>query len=141
VTHTRLPRYVRGRLGMIESLHGCHVFPDTNGGPSLGRAQQVDGVCGTTTSKPCSIAADRPNALRASRRAFASVTTFGAHSTRGKIRNGSILCGSTRAICGGPTQTETLAYRWMHGSHIWSRLSKPPKAYCASLRTHLCRKG
>ena len=29
-THTRLPRYVRGRAGMIESLHGCHVFPDTN---------------------------------------------------------------------------------------------------------------
>jgi nitrile hydratase len=29
-THTRLPRYVRGRTGMIESVHGCHVFPDTN---------------------------------------------------------------------------------------------------------------
>jgi nitrile hydratase subunit beta len=29
-THTRLPRYVRGHLGMIESLHGCHVFPDSN---------------------------------------------------------------------------------------------------------------
>jgi nitrile hydratase len=27
-THTRLPRYVRGRLGRIERLHGCHVFPD-----------------------------------------------------------------------------------------------------------------
>ena len=29
-THTRLPRYVRGHLGTIESVHGCHVFPDTN---------------------------------------------------------------------------------------------------------------
>jgi nitrile hydratase subunit beta len=29
-THTRLPRYVRGRPGIIERLHGCHVFPDTN---------------------------------------------------------------------------------------------------------------
>ena len=29
-THTRLPRYVRGRNGIIERLHGCHVFPDTN---------------------------------------------------------------------------------------------------------------
>lgn len=29
-THTRLPRYVRGHLGTIELLHGCHVFPDTN---------------------------------------------------------------------------------------------------------------
>jgi nitrile hydratase subunit beta len=29
-THTRLPRYVRGHIGMIERLNGCHVFPDTN---------------------------------------------------------------------------------------------------------------
>jgi nitrile hydratase len=29
-THTRLPRYVRGRIGTIESAHGCHVFPDAN---------------------------------------------------------------------------------------------------------------
>ena len=28
-THTRLPRYVRGHVGVVESLHGCHVFPDT----------------------------------------------------------------------------------------------------------------
>lgn len=26
--HTRLPRYVRGRTGVIERLHGAHVFPD-----------------------------------------------------------------------------------------------------------------
>ena len=29
-THTRLPRYVRGHLGVIERVHGCHVFPDSN---------------------------------------------------------------------------------------------------------------
>jgi nitrile hydratase beta subunit len=29
-THTRLPRYVRGHVGVIERIHGCHVFPDTN---------------------------------------------------------------------------------------------------------------
>jgi nitrile hydratase len=29
-THTRLPRYVRGRPGTIERLCGCHVFPDMN---------------------------------------------------------------------------------------------------------------
>jgi nitrile hydratase beta subunit len=29
VTHTRLPRYVRGHIGVVERLHGCHVFPDT----------------------------------------------------------------------------------------------------------------
>ncbi len=30
MTHTRLPRYVRGHLGIIERLIGCHVFPDSN---------------------------------------------------------------------------------------------------------------
>jgi nitrile hydratase len=28
-THTRLPRYARGRCGTIECVRGCHVFPDT----------------------------------------------------------------------------------------------------------------
>jgi nitrile hydratase len=28
-THTRLPRYARGHVGMVERLHGCHAFPDT----------------------------------------------------------------------------------------------------------------
>jgi len=29
VTHTRLPRYVRGHVGVVERSHDCHVFPDT----------------------------------------------------------------------------------------------------------------
>jgi nitrile hydratase len=28
--HTRLPRYVRGRVGVIERSHGAHVFPDVH---------------------------------------------------------------------------------------------------------------
>jgi nitrile hydratase subunit beta len=28
-THTRLPRYARDRVGIIEAIRGCHVFPDT----------------------------------------------------------------------------------------------------------------
>ena len=28
--HTRLPRYARGRIGVIARLHGTHCFPDTN---------------------------------------------------------------------------------------------------------------
>ncbi len=28
-THTRLPRYARGKIGTIEAIRGCHVFPDT----------------------------------------------------------------------------------------------------------------
>ena len=28
-THTRLPRYARGHVGVVESVRGCHVFPDS----------------------------------------------------------------------------------------------------------------
>jgi len=36
-THTRLPRYCRGRRGRIVSVHGAHVFPDTN---AIGQGEQ-----------------------------------------------------------------------------------------------------
>ncbi len=29
-THTRAPRYIRGHVGEIISVHGAHVFPDSN---------------------------------------------------------------------------------------------------------------
>ena len=29
-THTRLPRYVRGRVGIVDAVRGCHVYPDRN---------------------------------------------------------------------------------------------------------------
>ena len=28
-THTRLPRYARGKTGVVEAIRGCHVYPDT----------------------------------------------------------------------------------------------------------------
>jgi nitrile hydratase beta subunit len=28
-SHTRLPHYVRGHVGKVEAIRGCHVFPDT----------------------------------------------------------------------------------------------------------------
>ena len=28
-THTRLPRYARGHVGVVERLHGSHIFPDS----------------------------------------------------------------------------------------------------------------
>jgi nitrile hydratase subunit beta len=28
-THTRLPRYARGRTSVVEAVRGCHVYPDT----------------------------------------------------------------------------------------------------------------
>ena len=39
IGHTRLPRYVRGRVGVIERHHGAHVFPDSNA-HFLGEAPQ-----------------------------------------------------------------------------------------------------
>ena len=38
-THTRLPRYARGKIGVIEAVQGFHVFPDTNA-HGLGEAPQ-----------------------------------------------------------------------------------------------------
>ena len=29
-THTRLPRYARGKFGIVEAVHGAHVFPDSH---------------------------------------------------------------------------------------------------------------
>lgn len=28
-THTRLPRYARGKTGTVEAVRGCHVYPDS----------------------------------------------------------------------------------------------------------------
>lgn len=28
-THTRLPRYARDKVGVVEAIRGCHVYPDT----------------------------------------------------------------------------------------------------------------
>ena len=45
-THTRLPRYVRGHVGVVERVHGCHVFPDT---AASARARTLNGstLCGS----------------------------------------------------------------------------------------------
>jgi nitrile hydratase len=37
--HTRLPAYARGKLGVIDRVHGTHVFPDTNS-QGLGESPQ-----------------------------------------------------------------------------------------------------
>jgi len=37
--HTRLPAYARGKVGIVERVHGAHVFPDTNA-RSLGETPQ-----------------------------------------------------------------------------------------------------
>jgi len=30
IGHTRLPRYARGRIGIVDRIHSAHVFPDSN---------------------------------------------------------------------------------------------------------------
>jgi nitrile hydratase beta subunit len=45
--HTRLPRYVRGRVGMIERLHGAHVWPDAH---AHGRGEQPHHLYGVAFS-------------------------------------------------------------------------------------------
>ena len=37
--HTRLPGYARGKAGVIEKIHGAHVFPDSNA-HGMGEAPQ-----------------------------------------------------------------------------------------------------
>lgn len=39
--HTRLPRYVRGKRGVVDRLHGAYVLPDQN---ALGRGQHLEHV-------------------------------------------------------------------------------------------------
>lgn len=39
--HTRLPRYVRGKAGVIETDHGVFVFPDTSAHGQGERPQRV----------------------------------------------------------------------------------------------------
>lgn len=44
-THTRLPRYIRGKLGQIVTIHGCHVFPDSNSKAEGENPQWLYSVC------------------------------------------------------------------------------------------------
>jgi nitrile hydratase beta subunit len=45
VGHTRLPRYVRGKLGTIHSVHGVFVFPDSNAHFKGENPQYLYSVC------------------------------------------------------------------------------------------------
>ena len=49
IGHTRLPRYVRGRLGVVERDHGVHVFPDAN---AHGLGEQPARLYGITFAAP-----------------------------------------------------------------------------------------
>jgi len=40
--HTRLPRYARGRIGVVELVHGAYVFPDAN---AHGQGERPEWLC------------------------------------------------------------------------------------------------
>lgn len=44
ITYTRLPRYVRGKVGTIAKVHGVYVFPDTVGQRLATKPQYVYSV-------------------------------------------------------------------------------------------------
>jgi nitrile hydratase len=44
-TYTRLPRYVRGKVGTVVKDHGIYVFPDTLGQRLSDKPQHVYSVC------------------------------------------------------------------------------------------------
>lgn len=44
VTHTRLPRYVRGKVGVVTRDHGVFAFPDTSVGGTHSDPQHVYSV-------------------------------------------------------------------------------------------------
>lgn len=45
--HTRMPRYCRGKLGVIERDHGTYVFPDSHAASGEERPQRCYAVCFT----------------------------------------------------------------------------------------------
>ena len=44
VKYTRLPRYVRGKIGIVQMNHGVFVFPDTNAEGKEEKPQNVYSV-------------------------------------------------------------------------------------------------
>lgn len=58
-THTRLPGYVRGRVGTVVARHGVHVFPDSNAQLLGEDPQHLYGVRFTATSLWGDDASDR----------------------------------------------------------------------------------
>lgn len=46
-SHTRIPRYARGKTGIIERVHGFHVFPDSNARGDGENPQWLYKVCFT----------------------------------------------------------------------------------------------
>ena len=74
-THTRLPRYVRGHVGVIELIHGAHVFPDTN---AIGQGEQPQWLYTVRFEGPELWGADSDPTLSVSVDAWESYLEFAA---------------------------------------------------------------
>ena len=66
-THTRLPRYARDKVGTIERIHGCHVYPDSS---ALGRGDDPQWLYTVVISGRELWGADGDPALKVSIEAF-----------------------------------------------------------------------
>jgi nitrile hydratase subunit beta len=68
-THTRLPRYARGHVGVIERIQGCHVFPDVS---ARGESEQAQWLYTVTFDGRELWGADADATLKVSIEAFES---------------------------------------------------------------------
>ena len=75
ITHTRLPRYARGRVGVVERVQGCHVFADSvaigarrESAMALHRRSSTAGNCGARAAIRRSRSRSRRSSLIWSRR-------------------------------------------------------------------------
>jgi nitrile hydratase beta subunit len=59
--HTRLPAYARGRCGVVERVHGCHVFADAH---AQGLGEQPQWLYGVVFDGTTLWGADAPPGLR-----------------------------------------------------------------------------
>ena len=67
-THTRLPRYARGKVGTVELIHGCHVYPGFGRDRARrGSAVALHGACSTAAR---SVGPDADPTLKVSIDAF-----------------------------------------------------------------------
>lgn len=48
-SHTRLPNYIRGRVGVVARIHGAHVYPDSNALTKEEEPQWLYNVCFEST--------------------------------------------------------------------------------------------
>jgi nitrile hydratase len=68
-THTRLPRYTRGHVGIVERVQGCHVFPDVS---AQGESEQAQWLYTVTFDGRELWGADADATLKVSIEAFES---------------------------------------------------------------------